>query len=209
MEIGPGLGFITERILPHVKKVIAVEKDKRLETLLKTEFSGKNVEFIFEDFLDAKLPEFNKIVSNIPYSISAPITFKLLEYDFNRAVLFFQKEFGQKMIAKAGTNDYGRLSVMAQYYFDIEFKEIVNRNSFQPQPQTDACIVVLEKKDIKRDKDFDVFVRELFRYTNKDVKNAVKIAFNKDIEDNRKVFQLTIPEIIDLYEKNENSARRI
>lgn len=202
LEIGPGLGFITEELAKNSKKVIAVEKDKRLEPILRDAFGSLgNVELIFADALEIRFPKFDKIVSNIPYSISSPLTFKLLDYDFKLAVLLYQREFGEKMMSKPGDHEYGRLSVMVGYYFDAMFKEIIPRNSFYPQPQTDACVVTLSKKQLDRDGRFDVFVRELFRYKNKNVRNAVKLAVGKDIVDDRKVDYLTIEEIRELYSK--------
>lgn len=202
LEVGPGLGFLTEELSKKAGKVIAVEADKKLETLLKSEFSNKkNVEFIFEDFLKIKTPKFNKIVSNIPYSISAPLTFRLLEYDFDKAVLFYQKEFGEKMLSEPGDHEYGRLSVMTQYYFDIEIKETVPKNYFYPQPKVDSCIIVLKRKKIERDRDFDNFVREIFRYKNKNVSNSVKMGVGKEIVDDRKTDYLSVEEVKELYKK--------
>jgi 16S rRNA (adenine1518-N6/adenine1519-N6)-dimethyltransferase len=202
LEIGPGLGFLTEQLARSVQKVIAIEKDKRLEPVLSQELKGyANIEYVWGDALETDWPKFNKIISNIPYSISAPLTFKLLEYDFDKAVLCYQKEFAEKMVAEAGSNDYGRLSVMVQYYFEPKILEVVPKNAFYPQPKVDSAIVSLVRKDVKREPDFDVFIRELFRYPSKDVHNSVKIAFKKDIEDQRKLFTLDIPELRKLYER--------
>ncbi|MFH0987111.1 MAG: 16S rRNA (adenine(1518)-N(6)/adenine(1519)-N(6))-dimethyltransferase RsmA [Candidatus Micrarchaeota archaeon] len=201
LEIGPGLGFITEMLAKTCQKVIAVEKDVKLKPVLTGEFSAyPNVEFVFNDFLFTDISGFNKIVSNIPYSASAPILFKLLRHDFSCAVLFFQKEFGEKMLSKPGTKEYGRLSVMVQHYFDIEMKEVLNRVNFYPQPKMDSCIVVLKKKTgVAQDKRFDDFVREIFRYKNKSVRNAYKLAFGKEISDERKVDSLTGADIESLF----------
>lgn len=202
LEIGPGLGFLTEQLARTVTKVIAIEKDKRLEPILTQELRGYgNIEYIWADALETDWPKFNKIIANIPYSISAPLTFKLLEYEFDKAVICYQKEFAEKMVTEAGTNDYGRLSVMVQYYFEPKILEVVPKDAFYPQPKVDSAIVSLVKKDVKREPEFDVFVRELFRYPSKDVHNAVKIAFKKEIEDTRKLFTLGIPELRKLYEK--------
>ena len=202
LEIGPGLGFLTEPLARAVQKVIVIEKDKRLQKLLTEELKGyANIDYIWADALEVKWPEFNKIVSNIPYSISAPLTFKLLDYDFKKAVLCYQKEFAEKMIAPPGSNEYGRLSVMVQYYFDVKLLEVVPRIAFHPQPKVNSAIVSLVRKDVKRDPGFDSFIRELFRYPSKDVHNAVKFGFNKDIEDSRKLFTLDIPKLRQLYEK--------
>lgn len=202
LEIGPGLGFITEELAKNSGKVIAVEKDKRLEPILK-DILGKydNIEFIMQDYLKTDFPKFNKIISHIPFSISAPFTFKLPDYDFDTGVVIYQREFGEKMVAEPGDPKFGRSSVIAQHYFDVELKEVLPRNSFYPQPNMDGCVIVLKKKDVERDKDFDDFVKEIFRYKNKNVKDAVKIAFGKEIEDERKIGILKIPEIVEIYKK--------
>lgn len=213
LEIGPGLGFITEWLCRNAAKVIAIEKDQKLKPLLDAELKAKfrNLELIFEDCLNIQWPKFDKFVSAIPYSISAPIIFKLLDYEFKKAVILLQKEFGEKMFAQPGTSEYGRLSVMISKYFTGKVAEIVKRDAFYPQPKVDSCVVVLEKKPIARNPKFDVFVRELFRYPNKNVDVAVDIAFKKQIVDkpaiapaiagNRKVFQLGVPELEELFEK--------
>ncbi|MEM4221862.1 MAG: 16S rRNA (adenine(1518)-N(6)/adenine(1519)-N(6))-dimethyltransferase RsmA [archaeon] len=203
LEIGPGFGFITRELIKKAGKVIAVEKDKRLEKILKSILPALNLELIFQDFLEIEPSsiQFNKVVSAIPYSLSAPITFKLLEYNFEKAVLFYQKEFGEKMVAKPGDSEYGRLSVSVQYYFNAQLKEIIRKDCFYPTPKVDSCIMVLERKNIQRNPTFDNFIRELFRYPNKDVSNAMKIAFGKEIQDSRKVRELSIEDILELAQK--------
>ncbi|NYZ79835.1 ribosomal RNA small subunit methyltransferase A [Candidatus Micrarchaeota archaeon] len=202
LEIGPGLAFITTEMAKKAGKVIAIELDKRLERVLKEEMKEyPNFELVMGDALKVVFPKFNKIVSAIPYSASAPITFKLLDYDFDAAVLFFQREFGEKMLAQPCEHEYGRLSVMAQYYFDVELKEVVPRSLFYPQPKVDSVIVLLKKKNVKRDPGFDVFIREIFRYKNKNVSNAVKMGIGKEIADERKVDSLEVAELRELYER--------
>ncbi len=200
LEIGAGAGFLTQYLAKAAGKVISVEIDQKLQPVLEGEFSEyNNVEFIFDDFLKTNVPSFNKTVSNIPYSASAPITFKLLDYNFDTAILMYQKEFAEKMVAEAGDENYGRLSVMVQYYYDVQLLELVNKFSFTPMPKVNSAIIRLKKKQIPRDHDFDIFIREIFRYRNKDIRNAIRTAFKKDIEDNRKVRSLNIEELIKVY----------
>ncbi len=206
LEIGPGLGFLTREIAEKAGKVIAIERDKKLVPVLKEELSDlSNVELIFSDVLKTDIPFFNKIVSNIPYSISGPLSEKLLNYDFELAVLFFQKEFGYRMIKRPGQEGYGRLSVMAQHYNEVEIKEVVPRVSFYPQPKVDSVVVLLKrKKGVVKDDNFNLLVRELFRYKNKTVSNAVKIAFNKQVQDDRKVRELKDEDLVDLVKQIMN-----
>lgn len=200
LEIGPGLGFITKSLAEKAGKVIVIERDKKLEPVLKKELEEfDNIEFIFEDVLKAEIPKFNKIVSNIPFSISGPLSEVLINHPFESAVMFYQKEFGFRMIKRPGQEGYGRLSVMAQHYNEVEIKEIVPRGAFYPHPKVDSVVVLLKKKqNIVKDDKFNLLVREIFRYKNKTVSNAVKIAFKKEITDERKVRSLKDEEIVEL-----------
>jgi len=117
LEIGPGKGVLTQLLARDAKKVIAVEIDRFFVEELKNKMPS-NVEVIHADVLKIDfntLPLFNKIVSNLPFQISSPVTFKLLEYPFSKAVLIYQKDFADRMIAVPGTKDYSRLSVGVYY----------------------------------------------------------------------------------------------
>ena len=99
LEVGPGLGFITAELARNAKKVIAIEKDTKLKPILSDELSQyENIEIIYGDALEAKFPEFNKFFSATPYSISSPLIFKLLDYDFDLGVMILQREFAEKMV---------------------------------------------------------------------------------------------------------------
>lgn len=205
MEIGPGLGFITRKIAKRAGKVKAVEKAENLKPVLEEEVREyDNVEFTWKDCMKIKFPTFNKVISSLPFSISGPLTFKLADYEFEKAVLVYQKEFGEKMKAKPGDSNYGRLSVMAQHYFNIKLREIVKRSSYYPQPDVDTAIVVLTPRNVEKDKGFDEFIRQVFRYRNKNLSNAVKLGFKIDIDDDRKVKELGLPELKEVYGEIKN-----
>ncbi|MBI4214846.1 ribosomal RNA small subunit methyltransferase A [archaeon] len=201
LEIGPGLGFLTRELAKKGARVIAIEKDMRLKPILEQELAGlQNVQLIWKDALKERWPPFDCLVANWPYSASAKLTFKLLDYNFRKAVVFYQKEFGQKLTSRE-QGEFGRISIMAQYYFDVKLEEIVPRGAFYPQPQTDACIVSLTPRNVPRDTQFETFVREVWRYSNKDVRNAVKLATGKELADERKLFTLPITELRALFDK--------
>ncbi len=202
LEIGPGTGTITQKIAEKAGKVVTIEKDEELKEPLKEELSNyDNIEYIWGDCLEIDFPEFDKIVSALPYGISAPLTFKLTQYDFDKASLVYQKEFGEKMEAEPGDSNYGRLSVMAQTYFNVKLREIVSRDNFYPEPEVDSAIVILKPKDKERDERYDEFIREIFRYRNKNLSNAVELGFNINMDDNRKVKDLSLEDLDDLYEE--------
>src|SRR3989338_1443888 len=97
LEVGTGTGFLTELVARTGAHVTTIEKDKRLEPILKEELVAKhaNINLVMGDALEVKWPAFNKFVSNAPYSISAPLIFKLLEHDFELAIVSLQKEFAE------------------------------------------------------------------------------------------------------------------
>ncbi|RLG57870.1 MAG: 16S rRNA methyltransferase, partial [Candidatus Hydrothermarchaeota archaeon] len=102
LEIGSGFGSLTKFLVEKAKKVYAIERDSTLIEVLKSYVIAKNLEIIQRDALRITFPEFNKCVSNLPYVISSPITFKLLKHDFEKAILTYQKEFAERLIAKPG-----------------------------------------------------------------------------------------------------------
>lgn len=152
LEIGAGIGNLTKRLEERAAKVYAVEKDKRLCEILRERC--KNAEIIEGDVLRVDLPPFNKVIANLPFHLSSPITLNLLLFhDFDIAVLTYQREFAEKMVAspdmRVGKKKiYGRLSVIVQTLSDVEILEIVPRSVFFPQPSVDAAIVRLKPKDV-------------------------------------------------------------
>ncbi len=179
LEIGAGLGSVTDKLERKAKRVYAVEKDKELCKILKEQYEDKKyvIDLIEGDFMRIELPEFDKVVASIPFSLSSPITFKLLLHNFGLAVLLYQKEFAQKMIAKPGSNLYGRLSVTAQALADIEVLEIVHRDAFYPQPNVKTAIVRLvenEKWLLEEKQKFFEFVTAAFTNRRKKMKNIFK-----------------------------------
>jgi 16S rRNA (adenine1518-N6/adenine1519-N6)-dimethyltransferase len=178
LEIGPGLGNLTEELLSTGAKVVAVEQDADFCRFLTKRF-GDRIQLVQADAVKAFLPKFNKVVSNLPYQISSPITFKLLGVGFDVAVLMLQREFAQRMVGKPGTSDYGRLSVGVYYRAECEIMFNVSRDSFWPQPKVDSCIVKLVPKSPPfKVADEDVFYRvtlAIFSHRRKMVSNSLRI----------------------------------
>ena len=179
LEIGAGFGVLTRVLSSLCGRVIAVEIDRRLIEILKKEFAGSNSVVIVEgDVLEAIVPDLNKVVSNPPFHISSPILFWLLGKRLDLAVMTFQKEFAQRLVAKVGSKDYSRLTVETYYRADVELLETVPREAFFPLPDVDACIVRLKPRSappfsVKNEMVFHELARTLFTQRNRKVRNAV------------------------------------
>ena len=186
LEIGPGRGALTE-LLSSKGNLIAIEKDKWLSVVLKQKFK-ENVEIIEGDILKWDVPPIDVIVANLPYSISSPILFRLFSYEWTRAVLMFQEEFANRLVAKPGSKIYGRLSVMANHFVDTKKLFKVSKTAFQPQPKIHSQVVKLVRRepDYKLD-DFDTFekvVKSIFTHRRKKVRNCIKLTFPNLVLDN-------------------------
>ena len=180
LEIGTGIGTLTIELAKKAKKVIAIEQDEKICSILAKRLKDEkidNVELINDDALKVEFPEFNKIVSNLPYQISSPITFKFLDYDFDLAILMYQKEFAARMNGEVGTKDYSRLSAMLYFKCDVEKLTEVSNESFIPKPQIDSTVIKLTPKENTIDnEDFRIyskFTKALFQHRNKKIRNAL------------------------------------
>lgn len=218
LEIGPGLGILTDALSKRAEKVYAIEKDRRFLEILKKEYGWPNVVLIEGDALKIEWPEFNKVVSNLPYQISSPVTFKLLNFEFEKAVLIYQLEFAQRMVAKPGDRNYSRLYVMTQAKAYVEIVERVGRRAFYPPPKVDSAVVVLIPKPPGERVSLDErIVKALFQHRRKLAGKALKdshhmLGLDKEnlkrlkstIEgiphSGKRVYQLSIEEIKDIEE---------
>jgi len=158
IEIGPGIGSMTEKLLEHSHKVIAIEIDKNLIPILEENLKGfENLEIINEDVLKADINKvigeyenYNiKVIANLPYYITTPIVVKLLEnrYRIQSLVVMVQKEVASRMTAEPGTKDYGSLSLFIKYYTAPYLVANVPSNCFFPRPKVDSAVVKLLVKD--------------------------------------------------------------
>ncbi len=150
LEIGAGLGFLTEEILSRDPRAIfAVEKDPELASLLKRRFADEpRVKVICRDVLEL-LPfkeEYTKVVANPPFSISSKILLGLLNSEFKIASITFQYEFAERLVATPGSSSYGSLTVLTSLKFDATLVKRVHKSSFIPKPDVDAALVKLQVK---------------------------------------------------------------
>ncbi|MHA1238661.1 MAG: 16S rRNA (adenine(1518)-N(6)/adenine(1519)-N(6))-dimethyltransferase RsmA [Candidatus Odinarchaeia archaeon] len=189
LEIGCGIGNLTYFLAEKAGKIIGIEIDRRFYSILKDRLSCfNNVEIILGDALKIEFPEVDKIVSNIPYDISSPLTFKILKSKFKLAVLMYQLEFAKRMVATVGSSDYSRLTVGVSLKAKCEILEKVSKNAFYPPPKIDSALVKIEprkpKFKIKHEELLFEVLRGLFAYKNKKVRNALKIYLSQQgIED--------------------------
>ncbi|KAL5260692.1 hypothetical protein ACHWQZ_G010744 [Mnemiopsis leidyi] len=149
MEIGPGTGNLTAKLLEKAKKVIAFEIDPRMVAELRKRFMGtpymSKLEIIVGDCIKSEFPDFDVCVANMPYQISSPFVFKLLLHrKFRCAVLMFQKEFAERLYAKPGDKLYCRLSANTQLMARVAHVLKVGKNNFKPPPKVDSSVVRIE-----------------------------------------------------------------
>ncbi|MGL4790786.1 MAG: 16S rRNA (adenine(1518)-N(6)/adenine(1519)-N(6))-dimethyltransferase RsmA [Anaerotignaceae bacterium] len=162
LEIGPGIGSLTQYLAENARKVVAVEIDPKLIPILKgTVGEYDNLEIINADILkldiNKLIDEKNdgkpiKVVANLPYYITTPIIMELLEKNVNveSITVMVQREVAERMQASEGTKDYGTLSIAVQYYSDANIDFIVPPNCFMPKPNVDSAVITLTILDQKR-----------------------------------------------------------
>lgn len=176
LEIGPGTGNLTKKLLEAGNKVIAVELDPRMVLELERRFQGtpsaNKLKVIQGDVLKCDLPYFDICVANIPYQISSPLTFKLLAHRpvFRCAVIMFQREFAMRLVAQPGDILYCRLSVNTQLLSRVFHLLKVGKNNFRPPPKVDSSVVRIEpRKPLPpvNFKEWDGLVRLCFNRKNK------------------------------------------
>jgi 16S rRNA (adenine1518-N6/adenine1519-N6)-dimethyltransferase len=179
LEIGSGLGALTETIGSRGNRLVTIEIDERFVKFLKprlTEMS--NVSLVKADALSFSLCKVDKIISNIPYNISSQITFKILEFKFETAILTYQTDFARRMIAQPGSKDYSRLSVNVYYRAEAEVLETIPRDAFYPVPSVDSAIIKLRPRPapfhVDDERFFFKVLRELFPYRNQHLRKVLK-----------------------------------
>jgi len=188
IEIGPGSGMLTKKLVETGNQVLAYEIDDRLEEVLLDQFKfNDNFSLIVDDFLnrnikdDIKKYQYDKIyvIANLPYYITTPIINKIIdEVDVYKIVVMVQKEVGDRFCAKVGTKEYSSLSVFLSYYFDVKKEFVVSRNCFVPSPNVDSIIVSFTSKDnrlgLKNLEVFQKLIRDSFQFKRKNLRNNLK-----------------------------------
>jgi 16S rRNA (adenine1518-N6/adenine1519-N6)-dimethyltransferase len=202
LEIGPGIGTLTQYLCENAREVVAVEIDKMLIPILRedTLSAYDNVEVVNEDILkydiaglvrDKNDGKPIKVVANLPYYITTPIVMSLLERDLpiKSITVMVQKEVAERMQAGPGTKDYGALSMAVQYRADTYIAANVPPNCFMPRPNVGSCVIRLTKKDVppvevKSPELMFKLIRAAFNQRRKTLLNAIansgELSFSKE-----------------------------
>lgn len=185
IEVGPGEGALTINLVNMAKHVLIYEIDKDLEDILNNKLIDfNNYTLTIKDFLEVDIKKeiknynYNKLifVSNLPYYITTPIIKKFIDSGVlcDYMVVMVQEEVANRFCANVGSKDYGSLSVFLQSFYNVRKVLNVSRMLFNPIPNVDSAVVVMEKKDIVSVKDYDFykkFVKDCFRFKRKTLKN--------------------------------------
>jgi 16S rRNA (adenine1518-N6/adenine1519-N6)-dimethyltransferase len=182
LEIGPGNGALTRALLDRGAIVSAIELDSTLCEQLADTFSSEiargQLTVLHGDATRCAIPPFEITVSNLPYSVSSKITFRLLDAGFSVGVLMYQSEFAERMVAKAGTKDCGRLSIMVQTYAAVQSCFRLPPQCFSPRPQVHSTVVKIFPREpifpINDRRLYADVVRALFSHRRKTVRNCLK-----------------------------------
>lgn len=221
VEIGPGTGALTKTLIEKASNFIAIELDKRAAVLLKEEMPGLNL--MNEDFLKIDLYKIHehyaktlRIIGNIPYNITSPILFKLIENNriIDDAVLMTQYEVAKRITASKGSKDYSILSVVCSFFFDVKFCFDVSPNVFFPKPKVYSAVIKLCKKNLPLNFNAPLFislVKSSFNNRRKTLKNSLKnskfaflINFDLNIDLNKRAEELSVDDFVELTKIADN-----
>ena len=205
IEVGPGQGALTKELKKYNANLIAYEVDRDLITIL-SKLEDDKTKVIWQDFLKSDIKEdiknikYNKlyIVGNLPYYITTPIIEHIMDSDINldKLVIMVQKEVADRFLAKPHSKEYGYITVVLNYYFDISKVTDVSKYAFKPVPKVESTVLRLVPKNNKEDLDFNkykFFLKKCFSQKRKTLKNNLK-GYNWNL----------VNEILNKYNLSEN-----
>jgi len=216
IEIGPGEGALTEHLLAHAKRVIAVEIDPELSAKMMLRFSGDpRLKVVLRDVLQTDLTQWGRAVvcGNLPYYITSPVIERTLAMGklLERAVFLIQKEVAERICAKPGTRDYGFLTVATQIHAKAELLFTVPPGAFSPPPKVDSAVIRLtpHSKEAPDPTPMLAFLGLCFRQKRKTLRNNLIGAYGRLIEEQpeagMRAEQLTLDQFRDLYHRLNGS----
>lgn len=189
IEVGPGGGIMTRELSIVADNVLAYEIDEELKDEHAKRLGDRdNINILFQDFLESDIVsdvekyDYDKLyfVSNVPYYITTPIILKLIEsgLSFEKIVMMVQKEVGDRFSTKSGNKEYGSITVLLNYFYNIKKEFFVSRKQFVPEPNVDSVIISFSEKNDKLPlnnfKFFEKLVRDSFQYKRKTLRNNLK-----------------------------------
>ncbi len=191
IEIGPGTGNLSDYLIKkNPKKIFLIEKDENLSKYLKNKFFGK-IKVINKDilkFFDYEI--FNKntiIMGNLPYNISSQILVKFIldnNFKYKALIFMFQKEMADRILAKVNSKNYGRLSILSNWKFDIKKLFDIKPSSFKPKPKVESSLLFFREKNYKyklnNPKNLEMITRVLFNQRRKKIRKSINKIFKKN-----------------------------
>ncbi|ENY68977.1 Dimethyladenosine transferase [Mycoplasmopsis bovigenitalium 51080] len=218
IEIGPGMGAITKKIVQKSKKLVAYEIDNDMVEYLTKNNILNNQQIIHQDFLESDLSIYNdyQIVGNIPYYITSEILFKIIDFrqNFNKVTLMVQNEVADRIVAKINTPEYSKLSLTLQYVATVNKVLFVDKKHFEPSPKVDSAIVTIEfNKEAKNFENLKDFFKLCFLSRRKKLTWSLKTKYSNEkitkayntlkLSDLTRIQQLDLEKVIRLYEELE------
>lgn len=213
IEIGPGRGALTEKLLKRASRVVAVEVDAYLVEHLRQRFASESrLEVVHADVLDTNLTHWGRgpVAGNLPYYITSPILEKVARLDIPRAVFLIQKEVAERLVAKPGGSDYGFLTVHMALFADIRRRFDVRPTAFHPPPKVDSSVISLEPRSrdlaIGDTEAFLQFVGHCFRYKRKTIRNNLAEMYGKNVieswpEATLRAEQISLEQFVEMFQR--------
>ena len=167
VEIGPGKGVITKQILPYVNDYTVIEKDSNLIPFLE---QYKDLKIINANVLDIDIPNCNNIVTSLPYSITEPFIYKLLNTQFNKLIMICGNNYAISVLNK----NNNKLSILTNLFFNINYIEEIKPSSFKPEPKVLSALITLEPRIEHELTKNELIIKKLFLYRYMKIKNALK-----------------------------------
>jgi 16S rRNA (adenine1518-N6/adenine1519-N6)-dimethyltransferase len=209
IEIGPGRGALTEKLLERASRVVAIELDRDLVEYLRSRFDSR-LEVIHADVLQQDLGQWSPapVAGNLPYYITSPILEKVGRLQFPRAVFLMQREVAERLTASPGTRDYGYLTVQTALFARARLLFGVKPGAFRPPPKVDSAVVLLEPRPAPVD-DPDAFLQfasACFRQKRKTLRNNLTERYGKQAVDalpeaGKRAEQLSLEELAEVFRK--------
>jgi 16S rRNA (adenine1518-N6/adenine1519-N6)-dimethyltransferase len=210
IEIGPGRGALTAKLLEHAARVVAVEIDHDLAGHLRQRFAGDpRLEVVEADVLSTDMAQWGPapIVGNLPYYITSPILERTLRLRPPRAVFLLQKEVAQRLVARPGSRDYGYLTVATGLFANPRLLCEVPPSAFRPPPKVDSAVVEFTpvSSALPDPEAFLEFAAQCFRHKRKTIRNNLVVVYGKDVESwpeaALRAEQLSLPQLEEMWRR--------